>query len=157
MDVDLDKAWIASLPPPAAIVRKADPLDDAWKKSLPPPSTTKPSIGTAVTVTKVLAPGWHLHRCINGHEWSHTDAQRGDIKAHTCPICGKQDWNPKERGVRLITKETPAQPKPLVPATQPLPKTFNPGTCPGGVCPTCPNGRCPTVPEVVYPPGQSRH
>lgn len=35
----------------------------------------------------------HKHRCDHcGSVWRHTEARKGDVKAHTCPICGRQQW-----------------------------------------------------------------
>lgn len=40
----------------------------------------------------------HSHRCkycaLQGVStvWHHDDSKRGDLSAHTCPRCGKQEW-----------------------------------------------------------------
>ncbi len=103
---------------PPAIVVKADP---ALLKAFDAPP---------VRVVKVAAPGWHTHRCSAGHEWSHSDASRGDVAAHTCPQCGRQDWTPNEVGVRLTNY--PEFPDSSFRFALPA----SPSNCPGGVCPT---------------------
>ena len=54
---------------------------------------------------KITAIGWHIHKCENGHEWSHRDSSKGDIEAHKCPVCGSQDWMPKETNKRIIEEK----------------------------------------------------
>ena len=35
----------------------------------------------------------HLHRCQNcGTIWGHGNMMVGDVEAHKCPRCGKQEW-----------------------------------------------------------------
>lgn len=37
--------------------------------------------------------GFHSHRCGKcGMVWSHGDESRGNVAAHTCPMCGRVEW-----------------------------------------------------------------
>lgn len=69
----------------------------------------KPAPTKAPAVAKVAAPGWHVHRCPNGHEWSHPDTSFGREDEHTCPVCKavlSRPWWPTERGVRFVEPKT---------------------------------------------------
>lgn len=149
MDDALDMAWIAStkkvVADPPAIVRKLDPLDAAWvsRSSIPKPDPVKAQ-PTQVVTTKVHEPGWHTHRCPNGHEWSHPDTSVNNVSAHTCPLCGLQDWTPNSTNTRIVntikTTQTPAitvkpsvQTVPMIPFSQ-----------------DCPDGRCPQRPTTIW-------
>lgn len=60
----------------------------------------------AVSVTVNVPKGWHVHRCEHGHapvEWAHGDL-RGNVAAHTCPVCGMVHWNPVRYGPTTIRK-----------------------------------------------------
>lgn len=36
---------------------------------------------------------YHKHNCQQcGYSWWHSDAMMGDVEAHTCSICGQQEW-----------------------------------------------------------------
>jgi hypothetical protein len=93
-----------------------------------------------MVAVKVPAAGWHVHRCPNGHEWSHTDSMAGNVAAHTCPACGLQSWVPEQRGVRIVMQEAApaASSDPLVRYTLP---TFTGSSCPGGNCPSSSSSR----------------
>ena len=59
----------------------------------------------APAVVRVPAFGWHVHRCPNGHEWSHPDTSFNREDEHTCPVCKTvlpRPWMPTERGVRFV-------------------------------------------------------
>jgi len=37
--------------------------------------------------------GTHQHKCQGCHTvWRHADACAGDVAAHTCKKCGRQEW-----------------------------------------------------------------
>lgn len=76
---------------------------------------------------KVTAAGWHVHRCPAGHEWSQTDASYGNRADHTCPLCGRVEWNVAQRNVRIVTPQ-PRQPPVPPPSSRPAsdPRRFNP-------------------------------
>ena len=68
----------------------------------------------------------HSHRCpYDGTVWSHTAASHGDARAHTCPTCGRVQWD-----VYQQTRVSVLPAKPTV--AYMLVQTSN---CPGGVCP----------------------
>lgn len=86
-----------AVPPRLAIVAKAEP---------------------ARRVVRESAPGWHVHRCPNGHEWSHPDTAFNREDEHTCPVCRvvlPRPWLPTERNVRLTTVSPPPVLIPVVP------------------------------------------
>jgi len=98
---------------------------------------------------KVSAIGWHVHVCVNGHEWSHSDSSYGDKSAHTCPICGQEtvknaqgSWMPTERNTRIV--DAPTIKKDLtvqnssvqVQTVQSIPvQSYQPQKCTGPNCP----------------------
>lgn len=93
---------------------------------------------TAPTRTvKVVDANWHVHRCVNGHEWSHTDASYGNVSDHTCPACGSVQWQIHQHGTRIVETRTAPAATP-VPAlvTYTIPQVYGTSSCPGGVCPT---------------------
>lgn len=88
------------------------PLIAPWS----PPALVVPAepMPKAVTRTaKVAAYGWHVHRCANGHEWSHNDASFGNRAEHTCPKCGLVSWMPTERNTRIVEVQSAPVSKPL--------------------------------------------
>ncbi len=57
----------------------------------------------------------HAHTCAKGHApytWWHDDSAYGNVSKHTCPICGRVQWEKDtSRGVKysqntIITKPT---------------------------------------------------
>lgn len=43
----------------------------------------------------------HLHRCQGcGSIWGHGNMMEGDVAAHKCPKCGKQEWRVYQGGGR---------------------------------------------------------
>ena len=77
----------------------------------PAPAEVRP-----VVTVRVAAAGWHVHRCPNGHEWSHPDTAKGNRDEHTCPVCRvvlPAPWMPTDRGVRL--EAVAVGPKSVVP------------------------------------------
>lgn len=35
---------------------------------------------------------YHTHKCVCGNIWRHSNFQYGNVKAHTCDKCGKEEW-----------------------------------------------------------------
>lgn len=112
---------------------KFDPYDS------PPRSVDpKPRVNSEAKASEIVnqpAIGWHVHRCPQGHEWSHPDSSKGNLTDHTCPKCGAVTWSPVRTGVRLV--EVSSSPWPPQPRATVAPGNFMPsaGTCPGGQCP----------------------
>lgn len=100
---------------PAAPPERYNPLADE-------PVTAK-AVAKVVGTVKVAAAGWHVHRCPAGHEWSHHESSFGKVADHTCPVCGRQDWTPRERNTRIV----PGEVRPAArPAPPPARSKYNP-------------------------------
>jgi hypothetical protein len=98
-------------------------------------STTSAKLAPAAVPVYERALGYHTHQCSNGHEWSHSDANRNNKDAHTCPVCGEIDWTPRMSNTRIVTTSTTTAPPASVRAASTI--TSSPfGDCPDGRCPT---------------------
>jgi hypothetical protein len=85
----------------------------------------------------VAEPGDHMHQCSMGHCWYHRgSAAQVSVHAHTCPVCGMQDYNAHSAGVQAA----PVQ------AHQPLSQAFSGGGCANGNCSSSGGGRSAILP-----------
>ena len=102
------------------------PANGLAAKPSPPPTVQKKTM--------------HSHKCPSGHVWVHDDHSFADTASHTCPICGKVEFNIHQQNVQVHgVGLTPTDPGKVVQAA----KVANPiriqqttSNCPGGVCPT---------------------
>jgi predicted RNA-binding Zn-ribbon protein involved in translation (DUF1610 family) len=84
-----------------------------------PAAHGKPLLGKSVAqpvqqATQAPLAPYHSHRCSScGTIWSHTDASYGDRAAHSCPQCGKVQWQIYQRNVgrEVIPSPGPQQPQ----------------------------------------------
>lgn len=63
--------------------------------------------------TEKIEPHRHLHRCQNcGVIWGHGNMMAGDVEAHVCPGCGKQEWRVYSGGPGRVVLNQPQQAQP---------------------------------------------
>lgn len=78
------------------------------RQSLPVPDLDPEPQEFIQYTEKQGAIGWHVHRCPDcGHEWSHTDVNKGNAPAHTCEGCEKLlpwPWKVYQENTRIVVR-----------------------------------------------------
>lgn len=111
LEIERERAYAAAAASRSRAIAHVPPKFGQKDKAILPEKTGKAVAGAPVTAKPV-----HYHKCPNprcGAVWAHTDDSLGNVRDHSCPACGRVQWNPM------------ASP----------PVAVQNSSCPGGVCP----------------------